>query len=245
MTRHFDEHDLSYEQWRSVLHLSSLWGFDSLRKLALKSIEPPNACERLLLARKYDVDEWVLPALSALCERSSPLSLEEARQMNIEDVVVVATVREGVRGSEVPANTAKISRRIEAAQHRMFGRCHEASDDDSLVDLGKDVAEKGPRKNPLEQAVTGPNVEGNSYDRTEKEAVATGPPENADVRGGHGSEYSVSPSPNWLIKGTRSLTRYRGQRQGPLRKQRKRKSFRHMINHQLRMPHQRVVHHDP
>jgi hypothetical protein len=232
LTRNFDEHDLSYEQWRSVLHLSSLWGFSSLRNLALKMIEPPNACERLLLARKYDVGDWVLPALSALCERRPPLSLEEARQMSIEDVVVVATVREEVRDdNKLPVNTARISRRIEAAQLRMLGRCHKASDDDSLVDLGKDVAEKGLRKEPPKQAVTGPNAEGNSYDRTEKEAVATGPPENTDVRGGHGNEYSVSPSPNWLIKGTRSLTRYRDQRQGPLRKQRKRRSFGHMINH--------------
>jgi hypothetical protein len=221
LTRNFDEHDLSYEQWRSVLHLSSLWGFSSLRNLALKTIEPPNACERLLLARKYDVGDWVLPALSALCERRPPLSLEEARQMSIEDVVVVATVREEVRDdNKLPVNTARISRRIEAAQLRMLGCCHETSDNDSLIDLGRDVAEKGPRKGPLKQPVTGPNAEGNSYNRTEKEAVAT-PPGKADGRGNHGSEYSVSSRPIWFTKGTRSLTRYRNQRQGPLRKQRK------------------------
>jgi len=237
LTRNFDEHDLSYEQWRSVLHLSSLWGFILLRKLALKSIEPPNACERLLLARKYDVDDWVLPALSALCERRPPLSLEEARQMSIEDVVIVATVREEVRDNKLPVNTASISRRIEAAQNRMFARWNEASDDDdSLVDLGKDVAEKGPRKGPRKQAVAGPSAEGNSYDPTEKEAVAT-PPEKADGRGSHGSEHLVCLGPIWPLKGTRSLTGYRDQRQGLLRKQRKRKSVGHMINHRPRMPH--------
>ncbi len=50
-----------------------------------------------MLARTYAVDQWVLPALTELCERTEPLSLTEARQMRIEDVVLVASVREDVR----------------------------------------------------------------------------------------------------------------------------------------------------
>ena len=60
----------------------------------MKSIEPPNAFEQLVIARNCGVDDWVLPALSAMCERRPPLSLEEARQMDIEGVVLIATVRE-------------------------------------------------------------------------------------------------------------------------------------------------------
>ncbi|KAI0000979.1 hypothetical protein BJV77DRAFT_933413, partial [Russula vinacea] len=90
----FDEHNLSYEQWKSVLRLSTQWGFSSLRKLALRSINPPTPFDQLLLARAYSVDHWVLPALSALCERTVPLSLNEASQMSMEDVVLVTTVRE-------------------------------------------------------------------------------------------------------------------------------------------------------
>ena len=159
--------------------------------------------------------------------------------MSIEDVVVVATVREEVRDNKLPVNTATISRRIEVAQNRMFARWHEASDDDSLVDLGKDFAEKGPRK----QAVADPSAEGNTYDPTEKEAVTT-PPEKADGRGSHGSERLVCLGLIWPLKGTRSLTGYRDQRQGPLRKQWRRKSVRHMINHRPRMPHLRLVWND-
>ena len=144
--------------------------------------------------------------------------------MSIEDLVV-ATVREEVCDNKLPVNTARISRRIAAGQHKMFGRCHEASDDDSLVDLGKGVAEKEPQKEPLEQTAAGPNAEGDSYDRTEKEAIAT-PPGKVNGRGNQGSGYSVSPGSIWSTKGTRSLTRYRDQRQGPLRKQGKRKSVR-------------------
>ncbi|KAI0302317.1 hypothetical protein B0F90DRAFT_1816527 [Multifurca ochricompacta] len=45
----FEEYDLSYEQWRSVLHLSTHWGFTSLRKLALRSIKPPTSYDHSYL----------------------------------------------------------------------------------------------------------------------------------------------------------------------------------------------------
>ncbi|KAI9508002.1 hypothetical protein F5148DRAFT_980530, partial [Russula earlei] len=93
----FEEHGLSYEQWKSVLHLSTRWGFASIRKLALRTINPPTPFDQLLLARSYSIDDWVLPALAALCERTVPLSLNEARLMSVEDVVLVTTVREDIR----------------------------------------------------------------------------------------------------------------------------------------------------
>ena len=73
---------------------------------------PPTPYDRLILARKYTIDHWVVPALIARCERTAPLSLDEARGMDIEDVVLVATVREhifkfGVSATEIP-------RRVEA-----------------------------------------------------------------------------------------------------------------------------------
>jgi hypothetical protein len=99
-----------------VLHLSARWGFASIRKLALSSIEPPTPHDRLLLARKYSVDHWVVPALSALCERMASLTLSEARQMDIEDVILVSTVREDIRNRTLQVDTAEIPRRVEAEQ---------------------------------------------------------------------------------------------------------------------------------
>ncbi|KAI9465241.1 hypothetical protein BJY52DRAFT_1245974 [Lactarius psammicola] len=115
----FEGHDLSYEQWKSVLHLSTRWGFASLRRLALGSIEPPTPFDQLLLARAYSVNQWLLPALSALCERTVPLSLNEARQMSIEDVVLVTTVREDIRHHALQVDPAEIPHCIEAAQAGM------------------------------------------------------------------------------------------------------------------------------
>ena len=104
-----------------MLHLSTRWDFASIRKLALSSIEPPTPHDQLLLARTYAVENWVVPALSALCERTTPLTLSEARQMSIEDVVLVSTVREDIRGCTLQVNAAEIALRVEAEQLGVLG----------------------------------------------------------------------------------------------------------------------------
>ena len=119
--RNFEGNDFSYEEWKSVLHLSTRWGFASIRKLALSSIKPPTSHDRLLLARTYSVDDWVIPALSALCERMTPLSLSEARQMSIEDVVLVSSVREDIRGHALQVDSAEIPLWVEAEQIGALG----------------------------------------------------------------------------------------------------------------------------
>ena len=104
-----------------MLHLSTRWGFASIRKLALGSIEPPTPHDRLLLARTYSIDDWVIPALSELCERRTPLTLSEARQMSIEDVVLVSTVREDIRSHALHVDSAEIPLRVEAEQLGALG----------------------------------------------------------------------------------------------------------------------------
>jgi hypothetical protein len=103
-----------------VLHLSTRWEFASLRKLALKSIRLPTSHDQLVLARTYSVDEWVLPALTTLCSRTLPLSLDEARQMDIEDVILVAAVREEIRGGALRVDAADIPRHVEMAQANLL-----------------------------------------------------------------------------------------------------------------------------
>jgi hypothetical protein len=110
--RDFLKHSLSFEEWTSVLHLSTRWEFASIRNLALASIDPPTPLDQLLLARSYSVNHWVPLALSALCKRAAPLSVEEARKMEIEDLVLVATMREDIRDSTLKVDAAET---VEAA----------------------------------------------------------------------------------------------------------------------------------
>jgi len=79
MHRNFEQQDLSYEEWKSVLHLSTRWDCASIRRLALNNIQPPTPHDRLLLARTYSVNDWVVPALSELCERRPPLSFTQLK----------------------------------------------------------------------------------------------------------------------------------------------------------------------
>ena len=54
--------------------------------------------------------------MSALCERTTPLTLLEAQQMNIEDVVLVSTVREHIRGRTIQVDAAEIPAHVEVEQ---------------------------------------------------------------------------------------------------------------------------------
>jgi hypothetical protein len=147
-----------------VLHLSTRWGFASLRKLALGSIEPPMPHDRLLLARKYSVDDWVVPALSELCKRTAPLTLSEASQMDIEDVILVSTVREDIRSRTLQVDPAEIPRRVEAEQAWTLTGCRPKpiqvppvfprSVPSSPMDLKGSTKEDGARESNGEHSVS-------------------------------------------------------------------------------------------
>ncbi|KAH9067685.1 hypothetical protein EDB87DRAFT_20319 [Lactarius vividus] len=151
----FEAHELRYEQWKSVLHLSTRWGFTSLRNLALKSIKPPTPHDQLALAHTYSVDHWVLPSLTALCERTLPLSLDEARQMSLEDVILVARVREEIRGGALRVDVADIPRHVEMAQ---AGKSNRPMGNDTYWD-GPKSGTTGKESDSTMASGIGPNVE--------------------------------------------------------------------------------------
>ena len=93
-------------------HVSTQWDFASIRRLALNNIQPPTPHNQLLLARTCSVDHRVISALCALCKRSAPLSLNEARQMDLEDVVLVATMQEDIRSNTLQVNATEVLRRV-------------------------------------------------------------------------------------------------------------------------------------
>jgi len=114
--RNYDTLEIrTFGEWSAILDLSTRWGFTSIRELAIRCIElPAYPLDRLILARKYAVEEWVLPALLELCERPEPLSLEEARLMDFEDVVLVGSVRQTVRSSILTVDSTGIGNQVRA-----------------------------------------------------------------------------------------------------------------------------------
>jgi hypothetical protein len=197
-----------------VLHLSTRWGFASLRKLALRSIKPPTPFDQLLLARAYSVDHWVLPALSALCERTVPLSLNEARQMGIEDVVLVTTVREDIRHHALQVDSDEIPYCIEAAQAGMHAVAAGLNSASPRAGARGDTptspstsSNRTTERSARPSAAVADNVGaegGEENDDDAKTAVATSPVDVRRVAKGEKSPWPVvgappSPGPNAVL----------------------------------------------
>ncbi|EPQ53964.1 hypothetical protein GLOTRDRAFT_15187, partial [Gloeophyllum trabeum ATCC 11539] len=83
------------EEWTSILALATQWGFDSIRLLAIREVFPlASPLDRIVLAHKFDIKEWLLDAYREVCERQAPLSDEEAERIGAKDTARVARVRE-------------------------------------------------------------------------------------------------------------------------------------------------------
>ncbi|KZV69818.1 hypothetical protein PENSPDRAFT_537495, partial [Peniophora sp. CONT] len=93
----YNELELTREQWVSVLKLSTLYTFPSVRALAIRRLHPlliQAPLERLIIAREYVVDEWVDDACRQLVEREQPLDEKEAARIALSDVVRIYMARE-------------------------------------------------------------------------------------------------------------------------------------------------------
>ncbi|KAI0316104.1 hypothetical protein OF83DRAFT_1084502 [Amylostereum chailletii] len=96
------------EDWTGVLRLADKWAFPSIRQLAIKEVGAiAGPVDKLALGHEYDVDKWLVPSYTALCERREPLTLDEALRLGMEDVVFVTRIRESLRPvASMPAQLA-------------------------------------------------------------------------------------------------------------------------------------------
>jgi hypothetical protein len=75
---------MTWQQWASVLKLSTMWGFHAVRQkaitnLASSAIDP---VDKIILSKKHDVATWLVPALNQLAQREEPLAVEDARRLS-------------------------------------------------------------------------------------------------------------------------------------------------------------------
>ncbi|KAH9024292.1 hypothetical protein EDB84DRAFT_1564465 [Lactarius hengduanensis] len=150
----FEAHELTYGQWKS-------------------SIKPPTSHDLFVLARTYSVDHWVLPALTALCGRSLPLSLDEARQMSMGDVILVATVREEIRGGRLRVDVADIPRHVEVAQAGKLNRRSKGND------VYLDTPRGGQKSDSTKSSAVNPGVEAEDRMAMGVTVVSPGPQQKA------------------------------------------------------------------
>ncbi|KAJ7452177.1 hypothetical protein B0H11DRAFT_2074649 [Mycena galericulata] len=91
---------LSKDEWISALKLSTLWYFLDIRELAIQQLSdtPLDAIERIVLAKRYDVADWLRAGYSELVRRPDSLSLEEAEEIGLVATVRIFQTRERITG---------------------------------------------------------------------------------------------------------------------------------------------------
>ncbi|TCD60244.1 hypothetical protein EIP91_010508 [Steccherinum ochraceum] len=89
---------LSAPQWQSVLKLANLWDFQVTRRTAITHLQPVVAemtpQEALVMARRHDVDKWLVDAVEVMAKRAEPMGMDDVNVIGVEDALRVANVRE-------------------------------------------------------------------------------------------------------------------------------------------------------
>ena len=92
-----DSSTISCEDWIAVLKLLALWRFNIGKQRVLAILrDSADAFTKISLyeALGLDVEEWLVPAVSALAQRTQPLTEIEAERLGLKNTVKVFRVRE-------------------------------------------------------------------------------------------------------------------------------------------------------
>ena len=100
------EETRSIDQWVSLLSISSRFQLDRIRRRAISEIESHHpqlhAVDKVVLAVKQSVDPWLNPAYCDICERTEPLTDQEAEKLGAVTTARLARARELLRRSGRP-----------------------------------------------------------------------------------------------------------------------------------------------
>jgi hypothetical protein len=84
-----------------------MWQFQDIRARAIKALDSltlsMDPVDKIVMARKFDVSQWLVTSLHALIQREKPLDLSEGNRLGMEWVLKVAEVRESSSTVEHPA----------------------------------------------------------------------------------------------------------------------------------------------
>ena len=84
-------------QWISVLRLADLYNFARIRQKAIEVLELlvwDRPALMAALATRYDVDDWLYPALATLVRREEPFEMEDYLLLGPDAILALARVRE-------------------------------------------------------------------------------------------------------------------------------------------------------
>ncbi|KAF9642120.1 hypothetical protein BDM02DRAFT_3106039 [Thelephora ganbajun] len=100
------EETRSLDQWVSLLSISTRFQLDRIRRRAISEIEGHHpqlhAVDKVVLSVKHSVDPWLIPAYCDICDRTEPLTDQEAEKLGAVTTARLARARELLRKSGRP-----------------------------------------------------------------------------------------------------------------------------------------------
>ena len=91
---------MNLEQWTSVLKLADMWDMDNVRELSISKMTPlleSKPAHQIALARRFHVDEWLLPAFKRLVYRDDAVDELDTDELGTRSALKVAAIREAFR----------------------------------------------------------------------------------------------------------------------------------------------------
>ena len=96
--RMHDENAFSLESWISLLSFSTRFICDKIRARSIREIESIQSrvdpIERIVLAVRHSVPQWLKGAYQELCQRQESLSEEEGEKLGLPTVIKLMRARE-------------------------------------------------------------------------------------------------------------------------------------------------------
>ena len=93
-----EEAKFSNDDWCRLLSISHRYECEGARERSIKEINKlglsVNNVDKIAMAKKFGVEEWLLPACVALVEREHPLTYTEAGKLGLDMTVLVGEARE-------------------------------------------------------------------------------------------------------------------------------------------------------
>ena len=112
-----EEVEFCEADWCNLLSISHRYECDRARKRAIKEINdlnpPINKADKIAMSKKFEVEEWLLPACVALVERNDPLSHSEAEKIGLDMTVLLSEAREKyIRGQQPNGDTTQLVKEV-------------------------------------------------------------------------------------------------------------------------------------
>jgi len=112
-----DEHTFALESWVSLLSFSTRFICDKIRARSIRELEAIQSrvdpIERIVLAVRHNIPQWLSGAYQELCQRQDSLSEEEGERLGLSTVIKLMRAREMLlSGSDIrdPRFTSRMTR---------------------------------------------------------------------------------------------------------------------------------------